>query len=172
MRIRYTYIIAVVLIGFSLILAYDAATSYMNPYLTVSHVVENSVSYLNQDVQVLGIVSNGTIQYLPSSLTFELRDEESAITVTYVGSTPSNFEENIQVVVIGALVSPESIEASQMLVKCPSKYEGGEASLVTDPVFLAAILLGCAAILGTLGSIILRDRQKSRKTREKQGGQE
>ncbi len=152
-RIKYTYIIAIVLIVLSGALAYDAFSSYISPYLTVSQVVRNSATHLNEDIQVLGTVANGSVTYQNASMVFNLVDEESMIKVNYAGSPPQNFREDTQVVVIGKLISPDTVEASQMLVKCPSKYEGEGRSLLADPIFLAAILLGSGAVVGTVVSI-------------------
>jgi cytochrome c-type biogenesis protein CcmE len=122
-------------------------------------VVKNTATYLNQDIQVLGTVANGSVTYKNTSMIFNLTDEESAITVNYTGSPPQNFQEGKQVVVIGRLTSPNTLEASQMLVKCPSKYVGEGKSLFADPIFLAAILLGSGAIIGTAVSTAWKRKQ-------------
>lgn len=133
----------------------------MSPYLTVSQVVRNSATYLDENIQVLGTVAKGSVTYKNTSIVFSLVDEESVIKVNYTGSLPQNFQEGEEVVVIGKLTSQNTVEASQMLVKCPSKYEGGGKSLFADPVFLAAILLGFGAIAGTVMSMARkRDRQE------------
>jgi len=125
----------------------------------VSQVVNNSATYLNKDIQVLGTIANGSVTYKNTSIVFNLTDEETIIKVNYIGSPPQNFQEGTQVVVIGELISPNTLEAPQMLVKCPSKYEGGEKSLLTDPVFLTAVLLGFAAIIYIVVSIALKKEQ-------------
>jgi len=140
-------------------LAYDAFSSYISPYLTVSQVVRNSETYLNGNIKVLGTVANGSVTYENTSMVFNLVDEESTVKVNYTGSPPPNFQEGTQVVVIGKLVSPDTIEGYDMLVKCPSKYEGGGKSLLADPIFLAAILLGSGAIVGTVLSVAWKRKQ-------------
>jgi cytochrome c-type biogenesis protein CcmE len=147
MRIRYTYIIVGALIVVSIILAYDAFTSYINPYLSVSEIVENNAAYINKEVQVLGTVVNGSSGWEDGSFLFNLTDGQHAIKVRYEGSLPQNFKEGQQVVVIGKVVSDYHLNASEMLVKCPSKYEGGETSLLNNPVFLIAIIIGSAALI-------------------------
>jgi len=128
----------------------------MNPYLAVSQVVENSAAYYNKEkIQVIGTVANESVTYENTFMVFNLIDEESLINVNYTGTPrpPQGFQPGGQVVVIGKLVSPGTIEGYDMLVKCPSKYEGEGKSLLTDPIFLAAILLGSGAIVGTVVSI-------------------
>lgn len=152
-KVKYTYIIAIVVVVLSGVLAYDAFSSYINPYLTVSQVVRSPATYLDEDIQVLGTIANGSVTYKDLSMVFNLIDEESMIKVNYTGSPPQSFQEAEQVVVIGKLVSPGTLEGYEMLVKCPSKYEGEGRSLLGDPIFLAAILLGTGAIVGTVVSM-------------------
>ncbi len=134
----------------------------MNPYLAVSQVVENSTTYYNKErIQVIGIVANESVTYENTFMVFNLTDEESVIKVNYTGSPrpPQGFQLGGQVVVIGKLISQDTIVGYDMLVKCPSKYEGGGESLLTDPIFLAAILLGSGAIVGTVVSIVWKRKQ-------------
>lgn len=128
-------------------LAYDAFTSYLNPYLTVTQVAQNSDIYLDEEIQVLGIIGNGTVQYSDSALTFDLADEENTIKVIHAGR-PDNFQEGIQAVVIGRLNHDSVLVASEILLRCPSKYGGEGPSLLADPIFLGAILIGSGAIIG------------------------
>ncbi len=141
-------------------LAYDAFTSYMKPYMTVSQVVQNSSEYREEKIQIIGIVANGSVTYENATIVFNLTDEESAIKINFVGSPPQNFQEGVQVVVIGSLVSSNTLEADEMLVKCPSKYEGeGEGdSLLTNPIFLIAVFLGVGAIAGMVASLALKKK--------------
>lgn len=145
--------------GLSAALAYDAFTTYVSPYLSVSQVTGNSATYLNEDIQVLGTIANGSVTYINTAIVFNLIDEKSMIEVNYTGTPPQNFQEGIQAVVVGKLTSSSTMEASQMLVKCPSKYEGGEQSLLAEPIFLTAILLGAGAIVGTVISIAWKRKQ-------------
>jgi cytochrome c-type biogenesis protein CcmE len=157
MRAKYTYIIVGALVVVSIILAYDASTSYISPYLSVSEIAKNSATYIHKEVQVLGTVVNGSSGWGENdSFLFNLTDGQYTIEVTYNGNLPSGFNEGQQVVVIGNLVSPYNLSASEMLVKCPSKYEGGETSLLTDPVFLIAIVLGSAALIYYVALIFLK----------------
>jgi len=160
MRVKGTYIVAIILLALSVLLAYNAFTSYINPYLSVSQVTENSALYLNKNVQILGNVANGTIQS-GSPLRFNLTDDKSSLRVSHYGPMPQNFNEGQQIVVIGRLVSTDMVEASQILVKCPSKYEGENVSIFADPVFLVAILLGVGAFAYFIISTVLK-KQKNK----------
>ncbi len=157
MKIRYTYIIVGALVVVSIVLAYDALTSYISPYLSVSDVAEYDAAYINKDVQVLGVVVNGSSDWAEDgSFLFNITDGQYGIKVTYIGTSPQNFKEGQQVVVIGQLISPNHLIASEMLVKCPSKYEGEEQSLLGNPVFFVAMLIGSAALVYYIGSIVLK----------------
>jgi cytochrome c-type biogenesis protein CcmE len=133
----------------------------MNPYLTVSQVVQNNAAYLNKEVQVMGIVAKGSTQIKgDGSLLFNLTDGESTIRVIYKGSPPQNFMEGEQTVAIGTLASPQVVKASQVLVKCPSKYESGVSSLIADPLFLTAMLMGSMAIVYFVVSVASKRRKQ------------
>lgn len=157
MKIKPIYIVVGILVAVSVALAYDAFSSYIDPYLSVSEVVKNNAAYVNKDIQVLGKVVNGSTGWADDgSFLFNITDGQYIIKVTYSESVPQNFNENQDVVVIGTLLSPYHLNASEMLVKCPSKYEGGEASLLTDPVFIVAIALGAAASVYYVVFVLLK----------------
>jgi cytochrome c-type biogenesis protein CcmE len=123
MEIKPVHIVVVALIVLSAILAYDAFTSYINPYLTVSEVAGND-KYSVKDVQILATVANGSTQWgEDGSLLFAITDGQATLTVTYSGSQPQGFKEGQKVVVIGTRTAPYHVNATQLLVKCPSKYE-------------------------------------------------
>lgn len=157
MKTKYKYIIIAVFIVVSIALAYDAFSSYVNPYLSVTDVAQNNVTYANRDVQVLGKVVNGSSGWAQDgSFHFDLTDLQSTIKVTYGVSPPANFQEGQEVVAKGTIVSPSHLDASEILVKCPSKYESGETSLLADPVFIVAIVLGSGALVYYVASVLLR----------------
>jgi cytochrome c-type biogenesis protein CcmE len=59
-------------------------------------------------------------------ISFRLKDKEgSVVTVVYSGPPQSNLAEATQVVAIGAMKDGKFV-SDQLLVKCPSKYEGKE----------------------------------------------
>ena len=123
MNVRPVHIVVVALIVLSGILAYDAFTSYINPYLTVSEVAGND-KYSDKDVQILATVANGSTQWgEDGSMLFAITDGQATLTVTYSGTKPQSYKEGQQIVVIGTRTTPDHVNATQLLVKCPSKYE-------------------------------------------------
>jgi cytochrome c-type biogenesis protein CcmE len=123
MKLKPAYLIVAVLVVVSAILAFDAFTSYINPYLTVSQVAGNE-KYIGREVQILATVANRSTEWGETgSLLFNITDGDATISVTYAGVPPQSFKEGQKVVAIGIQTSPLHLNATQLLVKCPSKYE-------------------------------------------------
>ena len=154
MKIQSKHIIIIVLVALSVGLAYDSITNYMNPYIPVSDISSNQAQYEGKSLQIIGVVEPGSLlRSDDGSISFTLRDDDGSILVTYRGVPPQNLEqEGNQVVVLGTLGADGEIESSQLLVKCPSKYEGEDQQGYSH-VFLAAIavaLLGVGYLVITM----------------------
>ena len=154
MKIQNKHIIIIVLIVVSVGLAYDSVSNYVNPYIPVSDIAANQGKYTGKSLQVIGAVEPGSLLRTDDgSISFILIDDHDSIKVTYRGIPPQNLEqEGNQVVVLGTLHDNGEIESSQLLVKCPSKYEGEEQQGISH-VFLAAIgvaLLGVGYLVLTM----------------------
>jgi cytochrome c-type biogenesis protein CcmE len=154
MKIQNKHIIIIVLIAVSAGLAYDSASNYLNPYIPVADISANQAKYTGKSLQVIGVVESGSlIRTDDGSISFTLIDEKGSVKVTYRGVPPQNLEqEGNQVVVLGTLRDDGKIESSQLLVKCPSKYEGAEQQGISH-VFLTAIgvaLLGVGYLVITM----------------------
>jgi len=122
-EMKIKYIVVAVLIVLSGALAYDVFSSYLSPYMSVSQVAGNE-RYLNREVQIMDTVVNGSTSWgEDGSLSFKITDGRATINVTYGKPVPPGFKEGLKVVVIGTLDSPYHVNASQLLVKCGSKYE-------------------------------------------------
>ncbi len=77
-------------------------------------------------VQVIGEVVFPEVKYdiKTHQLQFPITDDnQDKIMVVYSGTKPANFEQATSVVVIGRYKNG-IFEADQLLVKCPSKYQG------------------------------------------------
>ena len=82
-------------------------------------------------VQVAGGLEKGSSAYdeVDGRLHFTLVEQETAetIRVRYEGVKPANFEDAVSIVAIGRFdTSSQEFAAKQLLVKCPSKYQGLE----------------------------------------------
>jgi cytochrome c-type biogenesis protein CcmE len=122
--------IGIVVIILCIGISYDALSEFANPYKTVSDVISNPERYANKQIQVEGYVLEEA-NWIPNTLTFVMTDGNARMKVVYQGILPRNFpvgrelgnKSRIDVVVIGTLTTPNEFKASQILVKCPSKYE-------------------------------------------------
>ncbi len=121
------------LLGAALLLVF-AGFSYtefkgaLTPY--VSYEVARGAE---RTVQVAGGLEQGSSAYEETSgrLRFTLIEPETSetIRVTYDGVKPANFEDAVSIVAIGRFDSQaQEFAAKQLLVKCPSKYQGLESA--------------------------------------------
>ncbi len=89
-----------------------------SPYVTIQEVTGS------QKVHVVGKIVPNTLKQntLQREVNFELKDDTGTMKIRYTGPPQSNLASATQVVVVGNK-KDGTFEASQMLVKCPSKYE-------------------------------------------------
>ena len=147
MKIQGKHVVAGVLLLFSAGLAFDSVSNYINPYLSVTQVALNFNRYSGKSIQVMGIVEPGSfIRGDGGTIKFTLTDGQESLPVQFTGATPQNFDEGKDVVAVGSLTGEASLEAEQLLVKCPSKYEGESPPQQNNHVFLAAIALAVLAL--------------------------
>ncbi len=81
---------------------------------------------LNTSVQIIGVVIPEETSYDLENhkLYFSLKDPQGEkMRVIYPGVKPANFEQATNIVAIGRYQEGEFL-ADQVLVKCPSKYQG------------------------------------------------
>lgn len=99
---------------------------------TIQYVSIDEAAAATRTVQVMGKIDFDKVHYNTddSRLEFALYDAEAAdkataktIDVVYYGVVPGNFDQATSVVVKGK-VDGDHFVAEQMLVKCPSKYQG------------------------------------------------
>jgi cytochrome c-type biogenesis protein CcmE len=147
MKIQGKHMVAGVLLILSAGLAFDSVSNYINPYLSVTQVVLNFERYSGKNLQVMGVVESGSfIRGDGGTIQFTLTDGQESLPVQFTGTTPQNFDEGKDVVAVGSLTSEASLDAAQILVKCPSKYEGENPPQQNNHVFLAAVALAILTI--------------------------
>jgi len=106
-------------------LAYGTTSfkSNLTPYVTFEEAAATA-----RKVQVAGGLVENSTAYADASqeLQFAMVDDNgNTMKVHYKGVKPGNFEEAVQIVAIGSYEAGV-FEAEQLLVKCPSKYQGLE----------------------------------------------
>ncbi len=82
-------------------------------------------------VQVMGGLRKGSADYSygDKALSFTILEPKTSkeLRVRYHGVRPGNFDDAISIVAIGRYdEGTKEFEASKLLVKCPSKYQGAE----------------------------------------------
>jgi cytochrome c-type biogenesis protein CcmE len=118
------YIIGAFLLAGFVILGITSFRDTLTPYVGIE---EARVS--QTPVQVAGDLVHDSIAFDEEGrLCFSIRDESGAVMdVRFSKAKPSGLEEADQVVVAGTM-DGEIFVAEQVLVKCPSKYEGKTSS--------------------------------------------
>ena len=123
MKIKKSYIIGGVVIFLALAMAMYSFQSTLTSYVSVREAKAS-----NRPVQVAGIVVNGTDKYdlKSNNLLFTLREDSGdEMKVEYDGPRPGNFDNVTKVVAIGKYEPKREVfVAKELLVKCPTKYEG------------------------------------------------
>ena len=116
-------VLLVIFAGFS----YSKFTDALTPYVPYEQAIASV-----RTVQVAGglLADSSSYDTSSGSLHFTLVDTENAgktLPVRYDGVKPANFEEAISIVAIGQWdANTEEFAAHDLLVKCPSKYQGVE----------------------------------------------
>ena len=120
---RIWYAVGAVLVVAFLAYGTTSFKSNLTPYVSFEE-----ASRSGKKVQVAGGLVEDSTKYLDASeeLRFDMVDEDgNTMTIHYDGVKPGNFEEAVQIVAVGSF-SEGVFHAEQLLVKCPSKYQGLE----------------------------------------------
>lgn len=105
------------------------------PYLTVAQVRAAGASAQPRLVRVTGTVVGESIQYdaQASLLRFDVAGEGQRLPVAYKGARPDMLQDGADVSVEGRLGGDGVFQASQLLLKCPSKYEAKGTQKAQQP---------------------------------------
>lgn len=91
--------------------------------------------YDGQKVQVTGNVSPGSYSTEGNVLTFDIYDPDdpaARITVDYDGSASSTFGNDVTAICTGRIEGDGVLQCSELVTKCPSKYESGTDALTVE----------------------------------------
>lgn len=105
-------------------------------YKTVGQVVKDR-SLVGKRVKVGGTVVAGSWDKKARPMKFRIREEKKddgpVIAVIYDGAVPATFGDGTVAIVTGIVNEDGTIQAKDMITKCPSKYESAKTALsVTD----------------------------------------
>jgi len=115
-------IIASVAIGAALVGAGTAFVKNLTPYITFAEAQKT-----NGTVQVMGGLEKASVKLTSGDLAFTLVETKTGarLPVVFGHTKPANFEMAIEITAIGHW-DGSVFQADNLLVKCPSKYQGTE----------------------------------------------
>jgi cytochrome c-type biogenesis protein CcmE len=102
-------------------------------YLTVDELYAKGAAAQGERVRVASKVMDGSIQREAGVLRFNAADDPTLtgaqqLAIVYRGIVPDVFGPDVDVVVEGKLNSAGVFEATTLLAKCPSRYEGADTA--------------------------------------------
>jgi len=108
-----------------LYLSFGSSVSY---YVTVSEFFDRDTELYDTSVRVAGKIAEASIEWNADDLElmFSLNEGGRNMPVVYNGAQPSGFKEGSSILVEGKYRSDGIFHASQLILKCPSKYESIE----------------------------------------------
>jgi cytochrome c-type biogenesis protein CcmE len=115
------YLIGIAIIVIFAVFGAMSFKKTLTPYVSFEEAKRSGAN-----VQVIGEIAFSEVEYDLDAhqLRFPILDETGQkMMVTYGGAKPANFEQAEEVVVIGRYENG-AFNANQLLVKCPSKYQG------------------------------------------------
>jgi len=118
------YIVGIIVIVGFIVFGAISLKKSLTPYVSFAQAKHNP-----ETVQIIGKIVEGETYYdtLAQNLVFTLTDKNSheQMKVIYRGVKPGNFDQAVEIVAIGNY-QEGAFHSDQLLVKCPSKYQGME----------------------------------------------
>jgi cytochrome c-type biogenesis protein CcmE len=146
-RIRLIGVTAVILIAIAAVVIMSGNTS--GAYSSSVASVTKDKTLIGKRVKVGGSVVPASWDKQSNPMRFTIRDEKDTagtgptVKVIYTGGVPSTFGDGVVAIVTGELAADGSIKATEMITKCPSKYESAEGALpVADLMKSGASMFG------------------------------
>ena len=103
-------------------------------FFDVHDAVERSDELVGQNIRVRGDVSPGSFVGQDGVLEsqFDITSDGESMTIVYERALPDTFEEDSEIVAEGYLDEGLVLHANEVLVKCPSRYEGAPPTAGDD----------------------------------------
>lgn len=115
--------VGIVIIVAALAYGAKAFVSGVTPYVTF-----DQARHADTTVQVMGALDKSSIRYGKGTLDFALMSKNGdRLPIAFPGSQPADFRMATQVTAIGKY-DGRVFQADNLLVKCPSKYQGQPAT--------------------------------------------
>lgn len=119
---------AVILVAAVAFLINNAMGGSAAYYMTVDELAASSSDVQGQQIRVAGDVADGSVQRgdLGDPIRFEVTDGNATIPMVYDGTVPDIFSDHAEVIATGTMRSDGVFEATELLTKCPSRFESKE----------------------------------------------
>ena len=115
-------VIVLVAVIYLLVLIINDSTSY---YLKVSEFYDRIDQFENINVRIAGTIAGGSITWDAENveLSFTVTEGEKYLPVVHNGASPAGFKAGSNLLVEGKYGSDGVFRATQIIMKCSSKYE-------------------------------------------------
>jgi cytochrome c-type biogenesis protein CcmE len=125
-------VLAAVLVGW---LVFDGLSSETY-FFTVDEAVAKGDTIVGSEMRVKGRVVKGSIEGHEGTVgrDFTISHKGETIRVTYNKALPDTFQAETEVVATGTLNATGTLKASEVMVKCPSRYEGNPEAQHPDNI--------------------------------------
>ena len=109
-------------VGYLFYIGFGSSVSY---YLTVSELSNKGGELYDTNIRVAGKIVDGSTEWDAEgiNLRFDITEGGVTLPVIYKGAKPSGFNAGADILVEGKWHTDGIFRASQLLMKCPSKYE-------------------------------------------------
>lgn len=107
-------------------LIFTSTQSFSSYFLTVGELQARGPEFYNQSVRVSGLVVPDSLNWNAADmlLRFDIADENgNRLHVVFKGPRPDQMQGQTQAVVEGRYLESGEFQASDLLMKCPSRYE-------------------------------------------------
>lgn len=118
-RLVVTSVILIITIGF---VSFQLLNSFGEVYISVDAVTADPDLYMGRTLQVKGNLQPGSLSVTSENVTLVIEGNSTTILVILIGELPDMIDGQ-EIVAIGTLEIGNILRATQLLVKCPSKYE-------------------------------------------------
>ena len=112
-------------VGYLFYLSFGSSVSY---YLTVSEFTARGTEFCDTNVRIAGKIADSPSDWNAEDieLRFTIIEGGETLKVIYHGAKPSGFKAGSNILVEGRYHDDGVFRASQLIMKCPSKYEPEE----------------------------------------------
>ena len=114
--------ILLAVVAYLLYLSFGSSVSY---YVTVSEFFDRGTELHDTSIRVAGKISDSPVDWNAEDieLRFTITEGGDNMEIIYKGAKPSAFKAGSNILVEGEYHSDGILRATQLILKCPSKYE-------------------------------------------------